>query len=182
MFSPQLSFDLGGLSARLMEAVPSPSGTPTGGLTQSKGSSVEATIAKPGTLKLAFLSLSAKTLRTVGMLLAVLTLLGAAFIMFTITRRGPLTRMETIEARYGMLLIDGRASQDLRPSLVVVKTINDLAKIAEHHGGMIVHEDSTDRHWFRVDAGDTTYGYSFRTARTRPSPGPRQATTRLAVS
>ena len=61
-------------------------------------------------------------------------------------------------------MIDGRASAEVRPSLVVVKTIDDLGKLAEHHDEVIAHEAASERHWYRVDIGDTTYGYSFRVA------------------
>jgi len=88
-------------------------------------------------------------------------LLGIGGLLFLRARQAaPADEAQRIQRRYGALLVAIRGSDaELHGPLVEVATIDDLAKLAERGGYMILHQDGQRAPRYLVQAGDVTYRY-----------------------
>ena len=63
------------------------------------------------------------------------------------------------------MLVSVRSDGPRTGRIVDVETIDDLAKLAERAGGMVLHEASGSAHQYLVADGGTTYRYQAFTRR-----------------
>jgi hypothetical protein len=76
-----------------------------------------------------------------------------------------------IRHKYGPLLIAIRDSQpDAGVAIVDVATIDDLARLAEQHGLMILHAQHDAEHRYFVYDGNLAYRYRIADLENRPTP------------
>lgn len=104
---------------------------------------------------------TARQIAVIGLLLSALAGAGMTW-LYAAAQRAAESRK--IEARYGALLVKVNGSDlgvyDLDGHIVEVASIEDLARVAEREGRMILHQQQGDRHEYFVQDVDVTYCYS----------------------
>ena len=69
-------------------------------------------------------------------------------------------RTSLVELKYGPLMVGvGRGGDPSGGRLVDVRSVDDLARLAQHHGLMILHRAGPEGHWYFVQDGQTIYRY-----------------------
>jgi hypothetical protein len=87
--------------------------------------------------------------------------LGAGIVLaFRGRRAGPRDEDAAIRRKYAALLITAHQLEDrLHGQTIEVATIDDLAKLAERCGQMIVRSEGVGGSWYRVQVGESIYRY-----------------------
>ena len=77
-----------------------------------------------------------------------------------VVRAARTNRTALVDLKYGPLLVGvGRGGDPSGGRIVDVRSVDDLARLAQHHGLMILHRASGDGHWYFVQDGETIYRY-----------------------
>jgi signal peptidase I len=119
---------------------------------------------------------SARWVSVVGLLLAAAGLGTFGLVVMNASRAN---RAALVDLKYGPLLVGvGRGGDPSGGRLVDVRSIDDLARLAQHHGLMILHRESPDGHWYYVQDGATIYRYVLRPSPAELAPGPAGDLTR----
>ncbi len=157
-FTPQLSFQLDELELYLRGSDPlSGNGNP---LAPSMGGFLPRTESEPATISILGLDLAVETARWiagVGFGLAIASILGLSLALRGISQRD---RAAEIQIQYGPLLVEVEEIE-LKGGIkqTDVLSIDDLAKLAERGGGMILHVAKGDEHTYCVQVGETCYRF-----------------------
>lgn len=170
--SPRLTFRLDAIQLQVTQLGP----RETDLFHPSQSGSLKGSRSEPNTLSLLALKLDVMAARALALFgLALSILAGVVFGRQTIRalRGDEATR---IAAKYGPLLMSVRGG-DLAGGgrTVEVASIDDLAKLAEKTGHMIMHEEMGASHHYVVQ--DTEVTYSYRTASSFPEVTPSPAET-----
>jgi len=161
-FAPRLGFRLDqnqfqALSAGPREADPR---------APSQSGSVEVPHVEPASLSLLSLRLTvadARKFAAAGLLIA----LGGAVALVLLTARSlRADELSRIRARFGPLLVSVVSDDPPAGRVVEAEAIEDLVRIAERSGSMILHHTAGDVHSYLVHHGDSTYRYQ---AQARPA-------------
>ena len=115
---------------------------------------------QPNTLAPLGLTLEVASARRMALAGLGLALGGALLLGYQMRRAAQGGEPARIRHTYGPLLIAIRDSQpDLGAAIVDVSTIDDLAKLAEQYGSMILHAQRGDEHYYFVYHGNLAYRY-----------------------
>ena len=97
--------------------------------------------------------------RWIGSIGLAVSLLAAACLVFLLGRRGPRDEPARIRERYGRVLVDiGLHAVDPR-RVHDVPDMDALARIADHHGRLILHTVDVGEHAYLVEEGETVFRY-----------------------
>jgi len=157
-FAPRLSFQLDELELYLRGADPlSENGDP---LLPSNSGFLPDSRLEPATLSILGLDLTVATSRWiagVGLGFALSVIIGLSLMLRGISQHD---RAAEIQIQYGPLLVEVE-ELELRPGMkqADVRSIDDLAKLAERSGGMILHVERGDEHTYCVQVGETCYHF-----------------------
>ncbi len=155
-FAPRLEFQFDKLQ---MQFVKDGSRT-TDPLKPSQKGLLKHSITQPNTLALLGLTLEVTTARTLAMAGLALAVGGLLLFGLLMSRAAQGDMAVRIKLKYGPLLIAIRESELGASGRVVdVATIEDLAKLAEQTGHMILHTESGVAHRYFVHHGDMVYRY-----------------------
>lgn len=114
----------------------------------------------PNTISLLSLSLPVSIARSLSAIGLALTLFSIAIVGLVVVRRAHANEAAQIQSRYNALLVNVRDSDLLAGRrLVQVAKIDDLARIAERGGRMILHEAAGDEHRYFIQEEDVVYHY-----------------------
>lgn len=106
------------------------------------------------------LHLPVQTARRLAVIAFALALGAGAVLAFWARRAGPRDEDIQIRRKYAALLVTARDLGDrLHGQTIEVATIDDLARLAERAGQMIVRSAGAGGSWYRVQAGDVIYLY-----------------------
>jgi Family of unknown function (DUF5305) len=155
-FAPRLEF----LFDRQQLQVAQSSGGTNNPFTQSQQGMLKRSSQRPNTLALLGLALEVTSARRIALTGLCLAVSGALLLGFLLRRAAQIDEPTRIQQLYGRLLI---ALHDSEPGagspLVDVATIDDLVKLAEQHGVMIMHgRNGAEQRYFVYD-GTLTYRY-----------------------
>lgn len=162
VFAPNLPFSFDGQDAQVAASVPG-SGGPT--LAELLGPSATGTVPLPRTVDATF-NLFGHHPTTVGARHAALVGLGAALVGLLVLGvlrllAGRADEVERIAGRFRSVLVAvGHLDEPERLDAVRVMGIEDLARIAEHEGRMILHCDTAGARHYVVRADTANYVYS----------------------
>ncbi len=157
-FSPQLKFDLDPIELQLdRSGDPANQANP---LMPSKDGTVSVSSLVPNRLPVPVLHPTVATARKLSVVGVLVALFGGITLTALVWRAGQADEPARINARYGSLMIALRGS-DLNASirLIDVATIEDLVRVAEREGRMILHQRSGRSHDYFVQEVDVTYRY-----------------------
>ncbi|HET9222513.1 MAG TPA: signal peptidase I [Roseiflexaceae bacterium] len=119
---------------------------------------------QPNTLTLLGLTLEVADARRVALAGLCLALGGALLLGYLMSRAGQGDEPTRIQHKYGPLLIAIRDSQPGDSAVTIdVTTIDDLARLAEQHGLMIMHAQGSAEHSYFVYDGKLSYRYRITT-------------------
>jgi signal peptidase I len=140
-------------------------------LKPSKPGLIKYTQVEPNVIPLLFLKLEVPLARWIGVGGLGLALIGLIWIGLLMLRAGRPDEATRIRAKYGALLIDiAGGDRLLGKRIVEVAAMDDLAKLAEKSGQMILHEVCSATHRYAVHDGGLMYCYQFSGAdRDRPA-------------
>jgi len=158
-FAPQLVFTLDELQMQLVAQQKSP-GDNSDALRPSENRLVRKASQVTNTIVFLGLPITIPLARGIAAGGLILTLVGAA--VAVLAGHGTLARSEEgyIRAKYGALLINVCESDLLHNHRrVTVASVDDLAKIAERTGRMILHQSGGDGHIYIVQDNDIAYCY-----------------------
>lgn len=161
-FSPHLVFQLDDLQ---MQLTPNNSGAAEAAdpLKPVQAGLLKRAREAPNTISLLGLTLQVSTARQLAVLGGVLSLagmLGLGLLMLRTTQGDEAAR---IQAKYGPLLIAVQSGDFAAGGRVIeVAAIDDLVKIAERDGRMILHQDRGSSHHYFIQDNDLTYRYQVR--------------------
>jgi signal peptidase len=154
-FTPRLKFRVDPLQLQMLPAGPQE----TDPRSPSESASVKVPQLEANTLPVLGARLNiaeARRLALLGIALCVVTGLGLGLYLL---RRVGSDEPARIEARLGSMLVSVHSESPPTGRIVNVETIEDLAKVAERTGGMVLHEVWGDAHQYLVEEGETTYHY-----------------------
>jgi len=155
-FSPRLSFRLDPLQLQLLP--PGPREADPRSPVQS--GAVQVPRIEPNTLSILMLKPEVANARWLALIGLTLSLAGAAAVALLAFRALAADEPSRIRSRFGPLLVSVHAAGDPTATRVVdVATIDDLARLAERNGRMILHETHGRAHQYLVQDGETTYRY-----------------------
>jgi hypothetical protein len=153
-FAPRLEFLLDRQQLQLAQA-----GGKNEPLAQSRQGLLKRTSQQPNTLILLGLTLEVASARRVAVAGLCLALSGGLLLGYLMSRAKQAGEPARIQHRYGPLLIAIRDSQPGGGATIDVSTIDDLAKLAEQHGLMIMHAQNGAEHNYFVYDGKLSYRY-----------------------
>lgn len=158
-FAPRLLFRLDPL--QFSPIAPSGGGRDaTDYLRPTQPGSVKVVRTEPNALPLLALRLDvaiARRMAALGLMVA----LGGAALLWLSTRVGPKENPRRIAARYGPLLLAVREGAIAnRKGIIDLASIDDLAKLADRSGRMILHYERADGHQYYVQEADATYRFT----------------------
>ena len=155
VFAPALSFDVGDL--RLQPGLEAGEGVgPFAPREPGSGTRVA-----PATLSLGALSLSVATARRVALLgIAALLLLGG--LVVCLRRRGDEDESDRIESRYGHLIVPVSSRSGEWTQVTELEDMEALARMAEHHGKLILRVSQGSGRAYVVEDGSSAYRYTLR--------------------
>ena len=159
VFSPRLVFQLDELQMQL--ALDSSSAADASDpLKPAQAGLLKRAHEAPNTISLLGLALqisTARQLAVMGLVLSLAGMLGVGLLMFRARQGDEASR---IQLKYGPLLIAVHGS-DLAANgrVIEVATMDDLVKIAERDGRMILHQENGSSHYYFIQDNDLTYRY-----------------------
>ena len=119
----------------------------------------EATVAVEEAIRLGRAQLAVADARWIGSIALAYSLLAAAAALLLSGRRGIRDEPARIAARHGRMLVEV-ASHSVDPSRVLdLPDMSTLARIAEHHGRLILHTVEGGAHVYLVEEGETVFRY-----------------------
>lgn len=154
-YAPRLEFRLDETQVQLQK----PGSGAQDPLKPSKDGMLKGAHTEPNTIALLFLKLEVPVARWIAPIVLALALCGTLALGLPILRTRP-DEAARIAAKYGALLVavaDGDQPPGAR--VVAIATIDDLARLAERGGQIILHEASGTRHRYIVQDAGTTYCY-----------------------
>jgi len=155
-FAPRLEFLLDRQQLQLAQS----SGDARKPFAQSQQGLLKRTSQQPNTLLLLGLTLEVASARRIALAGLCLALGGTLLLGYLMRRARPGDEPARILRKYGPLLIIIRDSQPVAGATIVdVSTIDDLAKLAEQHGLMIMHAPHDVGHSYFVYDGKLAYRY-----------------------
>ena len=154
-FAPGLSFDFGDL--RLEPGLEAGEGV--GPFAPREAGS--GTRAAPAKLSLGALSLSVATARRVA-LLGIAALLLLAGLVLSLRRRGDEDEGERIESRYGHMIVPVTSRAGDWSQVTELEDMDALARVAEHHGKLILRVSEGNGRAYVVEDGSSAYRYTLR--------------------
>jgi signal peptidase I len=121
---------------------------------------------RTNTFTLFGLDFTVRSIRVIALLGFGLSLMGLSVVGLNLYRTARRSPDALIQLKYGGMLVDVY-EQNLAPttSTVDVTTIDNLAKLAERHGTMILHMARNFLHYYLVQANNTTYRYMISVGR-----------------
>ena len=154
-YAPALSFDLSDL--RLQPALEGGEGVgPFAPREPASGTRVA-----PARLSLGSLSLPVATARRVALLgIAALLLLGG--LVLRLRRRGGEDEVDRIESRYGHLIVPVSSRSGDWTQVTELERMEALARVAEHHGKLILRVSHGRGRAYVVEDGASAYRYTLR--------------------
>ena len=157
-FAPQLSFQLDELELYLHGSDPlSENGNP---LMPSVGGVLPHMESEPATISILGVDLVVETARWIaglGLGFGLAAILGLSLVLRGISQRD---RAAEIQIQYGPLLVEVEEIELKRGiKQTDVRSIDDLAKLAEHSANMILHVAKGDEHTYCVQVGETCYRF-----------------------
>jgi signal peptidase I len=155
-FAPRLEFQLDRLQMQLVKD----SGHTSGPLNPSQKGLLKHSRPQPNTLALLGLVLEVASARWIALTALAAAAGGWLLLAMLVSRAARVDEPTRIRLKYGPLLIAIRDSDlGTAGSVVDVATIDDLARLAEQHGQMILHAERAGRHRYVVHDGNLTYRY-----------------------
>ncbi len=113
------------------------------------------------TFSLFGLKLNIPALRVFSLLGLVASLTGMILLWQKLQKLSENDQAEFIRAKFGGMLVDVQKTKlGSSKSLIDVSSIEDLAKLAERHNTMILHEMQTNAHIYYVQAEISTYRFT----------------------
>ncbi|MEO7909534.1 MAG: signal peptidase I [Roseiflexaceae bacterium] len=158
VFAPQLKFRLDQTQMQLVDA----GGSDKNPLKPAAPGLIKYTQVEPNVISLLFLKLEVPLARELALGVLAIALSGLLVLGLLRLRAGRPDQAARIRAKYGALLIDSIGAEP-QPELCVVElaVIDDLAKLANKNGQMIVHEQSDSTHRYRIHDDGICYRYQF---------------------
>jgi hypothetical protein len=157
-FEPALSFRLAPPQLR-----PSVTGAPAGGFNAAEHGAVATLSSSANNLRVAGVTLTTKTLRSIAVGGLLLSVLAAVLLIVLIKRREPFGEAGRIQAQYGHLIVPiAGTAEDLAWAPFDVPNIESLVRLAEACDRLILHyrEDTLDT--YLVNDEGTVYRYQSR--------------------
>jgi len=157
-FHPRMSFQIDRVQAQLIQTEPG-----VDPLIAELEGTLEGSRVEMSTISLLGWKLKVVQARWVS--LAGLLLAAAGFGLFgaIVMRASRHDGKAVVDLKYGPLLVGvGKGGEPTGGQMVEVRSIDDLARLAQHHGLMILHREAPDGHWYYVQDGATVYRYVLR--------------------
>ncbi len=170
-FAPQLVFLLDDLQMQLAER---PSANGADPLSFSQSGALPRTLMASNPLSLLGISLAVTTARTLAIAGLIIGVAGLAITALFFMMTGSQDESTRIQARYGPLMVGvQRSTLDEEKRVAAVASIDDLVKVAERSGSMILHEANGPLHTYYVQMDQVVYRYQSRD-RDRDRDGDRE--------
>ncbi len=150
-FTPGVEFDLADLR---LQPKPDVDG---GGFVQREP--VTGTVAVPEAIRLGRAQLAVSDARWIGSIALAYALLTGLAALFLFGRRTARDEPARISARYGRMLVDVAAPAVDPKRVLDLPDMNTLARIAAHHGRLILHTVESGTHVYLVEEGETVFRY-----------------------
>jgi signal peptidase I len=154
-FAPRLEFQLDRQQLQVVKA----SNDANNPFTQSQKGMLQRTRQQPDSLALLGLALEVANARRIGLAGLCLAIGGSLLLGFLMRRAAPRDESTRIQRTYGPLIAIRDSELGAGGAIVDVATIEDLAKLAEQHGVMILHAQQGVNHRYFVHDGQLTYRY-----------------------
>jgi signal peptidase len=154
-FNPRLKFAIDSVALQFIPAGPGESDP----LMPSKTTLVQRDQQLNNYLSLLSAHLNVSTARTTATAGLVFALLAAGGLVWLRLRPGERDEAARIHARYAVLLVNVEDSARPRSGGITVLTIDDLARVADKAGLMIMHQVRAGEHYYFVQDGKTIYQY-----------------------
>jgi len=167
-FSPQLSFQLDPLQMQVIDpslnrpTVPSPFAPSQSGSVQKIGETTNV-LALPG------FEIEVQTARLIGILGLIGSLLGLGLIAWLMTQAPAVQAATQLQQKYGSLLVTVDSLElETMEQVIEMSNFEDLVKIAERSGRMILHKTQANTHHYLIR--DDTVAYRYRLVDSQPVP------------
>ena len=164
-FAPQMEFRLNNLQIQLVKA----NDTSKDLLSPTQAGMLKRAQEQPNTIGLFGIEIGVVIARRIALIVLAFALADMALIGVPLLRAAQRTESARIAMRYGAQKIDVGPGEYADTPIVQAATIADLAKLAEKHGTVILHERSRDHHRYIVHADNLTYCYMLHEA-SHPAP------------
>ena len=156
VYEPQLVFKYDRINFSVLQ-----SDTQLDPFNQSRSRFVREINKRAGTISIFGLKPEVMTLRLIGLIGLVLSLVGMWMIEQYIQSRISKSPQTIAQMKYNVMVIDiQNGGVDEASRIVDVNSMDDLAKLAERYNAMILHETRQDEHVYFVRADGTTYRFS----------------------
>ena len=154
-------------------------------LHSTKQGLVESSVLEPNMISFWGLTVSVWAIRLVSLLGFGAALIGLGGIGLSLYRAASQSQEALTQLKYGSMLLDV-VEQNLAPtsSIIDVASVDDLARLAERHGTMILHTTRNFLQFYFVQVNGATYRYVFSTGRKgieEPDPLPAEKEAPLEV-
>lgn len=135
-------------------------------LHSTKQGLVESSVLEPNTISFLGLTVSVGTVRLISLFGFSAALIGLGGIGIGLYRAASQSQEGLTQLKYGSMLLDV-VEQNLAPtsSIIDVASVDDLARLAERHGTMILHTTRNFLQFYFVQVNGATYRYVFSTGR-----------------
>lgn len=154
-FTPRLTFQFDPAQAQLVRSDPE-----VDPLQPVEEGVLEGTRVEASTLSILGLKIDVARARWISLAGLLLAACGLAAFAAVVIRASRVDRTSLVTLKYGPLLVGvGRGADPSGGRLVDVRSIDDLARLAQHHGLMILHRAGPEGHWYFVQDGQTVYRY-----------------------
>ncbi|NNJ10433.1 signal peptidase I [Chloroflexales bacterium ZM16-3] len=154
-FAPKLEFRLDEFQLQMIS-----SGDGKDVLRPEQEGMLKRTRSEPSTISPLGLTLNVALARQGGLIVAVVSLALAAVAGLPLLRAGGQSEQARIQMRYGSQIVDLAGQPDMQAAHVVrIGSINDLAKLAERQGALILRDGSTQPPRYIVQDGTAAYIY-----------------------
>ncbi len=116
----------------------------------------------PNTMLIFGREISVKDARRIGVIVFILSLLGAVYPAWSLIRDIRFSDVSRIQVQYYPLLVDieGGNPANQAEQVVAVASFSDLTKMAERYGAMIMHERLGSYHRYSIQDDQTVYQYA----------------------
>lgn len=154
-------------------------------LHSTKQALVESSVLEPNTISFLGLLVSVAAVRLISLFGFGAALIGFGVIGSSLYRAASQSQEALTRLKYGSMLLDV-VEQNLAPtsSIIDVASVDDLARLAERHGTMILHTARNFLQFYFVQVNGATYRYVFSTGRKgieEPDPLPAEKEAPMVV-
>ena len=154
-------------------------------LHSTKPGLVESSILEPNTISLLGLTVTVWMVRLMALFGLGVALIGLGVVGMGLYRAASRSQEALAQLKYGSMLVDV-VEQNLAPtsSIIDVASVDDLARLAERHGTMILHTARNFLQFYFVQVNGATYRYVFSTGRKgveEPDPLPAENKARIVA-